>query len=147
MANFDLMTAQNLLLDNPAGILAFGEQQRQLKKKIEEEQAIKEMEAAIKMSMQDDSEATDQIDIPTISLEEFKKRTTDFVTQLFQIILKGVRTGEIKGLKKENTLSLTRTVFSCDLIKSVTEAEGDSFQDNQRNALSQSSQEFLAHDF
>ena len=26
MANFDLMTAQNLLLDNPAGILAFGEQ-------------------------------------------------------------------------------------------------------------------------
>ena len=69
------------------------------------------------------------------------------MTQLFQIILKGVRTGEIKGLKKENTLSLTRTVFSCDLIKSVTEAEGDSFQDNQRNALSQSSQEFLAHDF
>ena len=94
------------------------------------------MEAAIKMSMQDDSEVADQIDIPTISMEEFKKRTTDFVTQLFQIILKGVRTGEIKGLKKENTLSLTRTVLSCDLIKSVTEAEGDSFQDNQRNALS-----------
>ena len=41
------------------------------------------MEAAIKMSMQDDSVQTDQIEIPTISLEEFKKRTTEFVTQLF----------------------------------------------------------------
>ena len=85
------------------------------------------MEEAIKISMQDDAENDEKFEVPTITLDDFKKRTSDFVTKMFQIILKGVRLGGLQGLKKESILALTRTVLGCDLIKGVTEAEGESF--------------------
>ena len=45
------------------------------------------------MSMQDDAENVEKFEVPTITLDDFKKRTSDFVTKMFQIILKGVRIG------------------------------------------------------
>ena len=99
------------------------------------------------MSMQGDAEVEEKIEISTVTVDEFKKITQEFVTKLFWTILKGVRTGGLKGLKKENTLALTRTVLGCDLTKEVVAVEGTSFQDNQRDALSLICKDFASQDF
>lgn len=51
MANYDLLTAQNLLLDDVGGIVAFARQQNALKEAREADRERKETEAALAMSM------------------------------------------------------------------------------------------------
>ena len=79
MANFDLLTAQNLLLDDVPGIVEFARRQNALKEEAEKEREKKETEAALKMSMEAGQEDEESRNISIISVDEFKAQTKAFV--------------------------------------------------------------------
>ena len=127
MANFDMHTAQNLLLDDVGGIIAFAQRQNALKEEYEAEKERKETEAALKMSMQADMAEAGKVSIPMISVEEFKTQTKDFVKEMFRVLLVGARSGGIQFMQDDNILSFAKTILGGSLKEAMPELAKEEF--------------------
>ena len=109
----------------------------------EAEKERKETEAALKMSMQADMAEAGKVDIPMISVDEFKTQTKDFVKEMFRVLLEGVRSGGIRFMQDDNILSFAKTILGGSLKDAMPELAKEEFQDSQREALSKTAGEFM----